>query len=307
MFRIDGAKKDKINILLNPNNFYGKYSGGFGRTLLFVILTCIPIILYAFILHRFVKFLWFIIFLIPYALKMFLLTVGRENERLEAYKRQKHDIYATAKDLIKINDIHEDGCIEYTDGNIAYIITAYGFSYMSDHAYSKDLEEFLSRISQKYDIDVYGHLVVDELTTSKDDLEMLDVYTDKDFMYERLGFYKYQDTYTNEHSKLYRINFIINSYKNKWSQLKKDVDILVKSEYVQCFDRVFVCSKQQAIDIISRDITVFVDVNEMLITKYNSTNYFGSKVLYFGDDIPENMQQTDVSFEDEGRRIVDGT
>src|SRR5690606_5317703 len=131
-------------------------------------------------------------------------------------------------------------------------------------------------------------------------------YEDKDILKERLEFYNYQANYTNENSKLYRINFVVRSYKNKWSSLKQDLTVLVSSEYMQCFDKARICNKQEVIDVNSRDITLYVDLAEMLRTKHSSENYFGSKILYFGDKVPDNMKEVKESFEEEeGRRVVD--
>lgn len=306
MIRASNEQKDKINILLNIDNFYGKHTGGLGRMLLFCVLACAPFLIYSLLLINVVPFKLFLIFFIPYCIKMALITIGREKERLEAFIKQRNDQYATAKELIRIADIHDDGLIEYQNGCICYIIQAYGYSYLDDNSYSKDLEEFITRLTNLYEVDVYGHLVVGELGTTQEDLEKLRVYKDGEFLQERLDFYKYQDRYTDEHSKLYRLNFAVRSYKTQWGKFKKDIINIVKSEYVRCFDMVKICNRDEAVDVVSRDITLYVDIGEMLRTKHNSDNYFGSKVLYFDDDIPDEMKPHEVKFEDEeGRRVVD--
>lgn len=306
MLKSSKEQKDKINILLNIDNFYGKYSGGLGRILIFMLLACAPFLLYTLLFVRFIPFTWFIIVYIPYCIKMALITIGREKERMEAYMKQRNDQYASAKELIRIADVHEDGLIEYQNGTICYIIQAYGFSYMDDNQFSKDLEDFLSRLTSQYEVDVYGHVVTGETGLDQEDLEKLRIYKDEEILKERLEFYNYQTRYTNENSKLYRLNFVVRSYKNKWASLKKDLTILVSSEYMQCFDMPHICNKQEVIDVNSRDITLYVDLAEMLRTKHSSENYFGSKILYFGDEVPEDMKEVEESFDtEEGRRVVD--
>lgn len=306
MLKSSKEQKDKINVLLNIDNFYGKYSGGLGRILLFILLACIPFLLYTLLLVRIVPFTWFIIVYVVYCIKVFLITVGREKERMEAYLKQRNDEYASAKELIRIADVHEDGLIEYQNGNICYIIQAYGFSYMDDNQFSKDVEDFLARITPYYEVDVYAHVVVGEHGMSQEDLEKLRVYKDENILKERLEFYNYQTKYTNDNSKLYRLNFVVRSYKNKWAALKKDLSILVSSDYMGCFDMPRICNKKEVIEVNSRDITLYVDLAEMLRTKHNSDNYYGSKILYFGDEIPEDMKEVKDSFETEkGRRVID--
>lgn len=306
MIKSNNEQKDKINILLNIDNFYGKHTSGLGRLLLFMVLACAPFLVYTLFLINYIPFRFFLIVFIPYCIKLALRIIGREKERLEAFLKQRNDQYATAKELIRINNVHEDGLVEYQNGVICYILQAYGYSYLDDNTYSKDLEEFLTRLTTNYEVDVYGHLVVGELNTTQKDLEKLRVYTDEEFLHERLEFYKYQDNFTNDNSKLYRLNFVVRSYKNKWGKLRKDIINLIGSEYIRCFDTIKICNKEEAIDVISRDITLYVDIGEMLRNKHNSDNYFGSKVLYFGDEVPDYMKEEEITFDkEEGRRVVD--
>lgn len=308
MLKARNEQKDKINILLNPDNFYGKHTGGLGRILLFCVAACAPFLVYTMLLINFIPFRFFLIPFIPYCIKMFLITVGREKQKMESFKKRLNDQYSSSKELIKFSDVHEDGCIEYQNGVICYIIQAYGFSYMSDNQYSKDLEGFLSRITSQYEVDVYGHLVTGELDTTQEDLEGLRVYEDGEFMKERLEFYKYQDKYTDENSKLYRLNFVVRSYKTQWGKLSKYLNNLVKSEYVSVFDQCHICNKEEAIAVMSRDATIFIDVGEMLRTSHNSENYYGSKILYYGDEVPDNLKEKTTKFEEEeGRRVIDDT
>lgn len=306
MLRFNNEQKDKINILLNIDNFYGKYTGGLGRILLYCVAVCVPFLLYTIVLVNLIPFKIFMLVFIPYAIRMAFLIIGREKERMVAYLKQRNDEYASAKELIRIADVHDDGLIEYTNGFICYIIQAYGYSYMDDNSYSKDLEEFLSRLTNKYEVDIYGHVVVGELGTTQEDMEKLRVYTDQEFLQERLDFYKYQDRYSDENSKLYRLNFVVRSYKNNWGKFKKELATLISSEYVQCFDDVKICDRDEAIDVVSRDICLYVDVGEMLRNKHSSDNFYGSKVLYFGDNIPEDLKPKENKFEDENeRRVID--
>lgn len=306
MLKSSKEQKDKINVLLNIDNFYGKYSGGLGRILIFILLACGPFLLYTLLLVRFIPFMWFIIPFIPYCIKMGLITIGREKEKMESFMKQRNDQYASAKELIRIADVHEDGLIEYQNGTICYIIQAYGFSYMDDNQFSKDIEEFLSRLTSQYEVDIYGHVVTGESGASKEDLEKLRVYKDEEMLKERLEFYNYQTKYTNENSKLYRLNFVVRAYKNKWAALKKDLNILVSSEYTDCFDMPHICNKQEVIDVNSRDITLYVDLAEMLRTKHSSENYYGSKILYFGDEVPDHMKESKESLElEKERRVID--
>lgn len=296
--------KDKINILLNPDNFYGKFTGGLGRLLLFSVVVAIPFLLYTLLLVRFFAIKYFLFVYIPFFIDMLLRIVGREDERIKSYIKQKNDEYANAKELIKIPIIHEDGMVEYQNGFICYIIQAYSFSYFDDNSYSKDLEVFLDKLFAEYNVDIYGHLVVGELNNDQNNLEKLSVYKDESFLKERLNFYKYQDKFTNDNSKLYRLNFVVESYKNNWGKLKDYVINVVNSENVSCFDCVKVCNKEEANDVVSRDITLYVDIGEMLRAKYDNDNYFGSKILYFGE-LDNDTSEDSINDKEERRIVID--
>lgn len=305
MLRNVKEQKDKVNVLLNVDNFYGQYTGNLGRLLLFSVAACAPFLLYALVLMNFIPFRIFIVPYILYVIYMALLIIGRQRERVEAFIKQRNDEYATATDLIRIADIHDDGLVEYVDGNVCYIISAFGYSYLNDHAYSKDMEVFLSKFTPFYNVSVHGHLVYDEYGTTQEDLEKLVVYEDKDFLKERLDFYKYQDQYSKENTRLYRLNFVIQDYKTNWTKLKKYIDSILESEVAALFDTVYVCSREQAISVISRDMCMYVDLGEMLRAKHSSDKYFGSKILYFDDEIPDELVEHQYDMSEEGRRITD--
>lgn len=306
MLSYNNEKKENVNILLNVDNFYGRYSGGNGRALVFVIAVSIPFLIYAVALMSFIPFKFFFPVYLFYALRVGMLTIGREKERVESYLKQKNDEYAVAKDLAQFFAVHDDGMIEYVGGKIVYIIQAYGHSYYSDDAFARELEEFLDSVMSKYETDIYGFLVYKELDTTRDDLEKLSVYVDPEMQQERLDFYKLEDKTVNDKTKLYQLNFAVKANKSEWNKLRNFVFTISNSELTRCFNTIKVCNKQEAIDVMSRDATVYVDVGEMLNSKHLSEEFHGSKVLYFGDDVPDRYKPKVETFDNEvGRRIFD--
>lgn len=297
--------KSRINVLLNPDDFYGKYHGNVGRIILFTALACIPFVVYILLFMTIVPFWIFALIYVPYVSYCFLRIVGRQKERVDAYLKQKSDIYASAEELIRVSDIHDDGCIEYIDNTVCYILTGYSYSYYNDDAYSKDVESLLVDILSRFDCDIYGHLVVDENNTTISELEALRVYKDREFLKERLNFYKYQDQYVRDNTTLYRLNFVVKAPKSSWNKLKKYVDSLEDSGLIEAFVDLHIASKDEVVDIMSRDITVYVDILQMLLTKHNNTDYHGSKILYFDDEVPEELKPETYNFDEEdGRRII---
>lgn len=304
MLKSKNQKKSKINVLLNVSDYYGRHSSNQNRVLLFVVIIAIPFLIYSLLLVGILSFKFFLIFYIPFVIKTFLVVVGREKERLESYINRRNDKYGSAKNIFSNSSIHDDGLIEYPNGSIGYIISTYGYSYFEDNAYSKDVEDFLTKLLVSYEVDIYCHMVVNELGLTQNEREKLKIYA-KGFLQERLDFYNYQKEYSNKYTKLYRMNFCVMAPKSQWATLKKDVEELVKSDLSNCFDIIYVCDKDDVTDVASRDLCLHIDIIEMLKDNLSSDKFFGSKVLYFGEKKEEEKDSKHLFEEEEGRRIID--
>lgn len=297
-------KKDKINVLLNPDNFYGKSNANTKRVLIFLASVSIPFIIYSVAIMPFIPLRFFLPLFLVYTIRMAMVILGREKERVESYIKQLRDQYSSAKNLMNIYDPHEDGVIEYQNGTICYILKCYTFSYMSDNKFSLDVEKFLTKMYSLYNADIYIHLVLDELGFKQEDYEKLNVYENHELLKERLEFYKYTNSYSNDNSMLYCINIVVKSYKSNWGKFKQDIDALVNSDMARCFASIKVCNREEAVDVISRDLTLFVDLHEMLQNKHDSNDYADSAILFFGDKPEDDTKDYEVFKEEEGRRVI---
>lgn len=294
--------KPTINILANIDSYFGEHQGRLAPMLLFLCICASPLLLYAMFFIGIIPFKIVLIFEVPFIIRMALRILGKEEEKLKIYINSKEDEYATADDLLRISYISDDGLIEYTNGRIAYIVSAFTSTYFDDDELSIELEEFIE-LFEKYEYDIYCHLVVDEFRL-QDQLEAMSVYKDKEMLQERIGFYMLQDNYCSEHSKLYRINFLVKAAKYDWKQLRNMLDSAVKSAAVSVFKQCYVCNKIQAQDVMSRDLCLYIDIAQMMKKKYRNENYYGSEVLYYGDDIPEELQVKKDTVDLTNRRIL---
>lgn len=295
--------KDTINVLMNIDSYFGEHQGRMAPMMTFLFASAAPFIFYVFFLTAFIPLKWILIFEVFWTGRMALFFIGHENEKLAQFKQQREDEYANADDLIRQSYIHEDGLIEYYNGTVAYIISAFTTTYFSDNGLSIDLEEFLSKLKQ-YEYDIYGHLFYDEFRL-QDNLEQMSVYTDKEMLKERIAFYILQDKYSEDHTMLYRINIVVRASKYDWKNLRETVTALVHSSYSDVFKECFICNRDQVSDVVSRDICAYVDMEEMLKNKHSNENYYGSKVLFYGDDVPEEYKQTRDEAGLEGRRVTE--
>lgn len=297
-----GRSDERINMLLHVDNFFGEHKSRLGPTLKFLIAIAAPILLYIMVLCAFMKFSWFLVFEIPWAICMALRIIGRGPEKLERFKKKLKNKYATASELANVTELLDDGIIERPNGTIAYLISGYFMTYVNDVVATIDMQTFLHEM-RGLDYDIYCHQVTDEVLL-QNKLEVMKVYTDKELMQERMELYIDQDEYCSGNSSLYRIIFLVKGYKEEWRTLRAKLEKVVASDAADVFKDCHICEAKEANDIMSRDICTNIDLQQMLVSKYANEQYFGSQVLYYDDKIPEEFKPKVEGCKLEERRVV---
>lgn len=288
---------------MNIDNYFGAHQGRFGPVLIFLLVSILPIVVYLTLFIGVIPVSVIVVVEVLFAARMALLILGNENKRLVAYKKMLNEEYETIADIVRIVRIHKDGLVEYTNGTVVYIISAFTNTCLDDEKFVRGVESFFDQLKD-YNFDIHLHLVVDEIRL-QDDLESMQVYTDQDMVRERVKFYMLQDKYCTDNTMLYRYNIVVKSSKMYWKTLKNDLVGACNSHYAQVFKECYVCDKQQAEDVISRDIGAYVDVDELLRDKYKNDVYYGARVLFYGDEIPEEYKPEVERVDLEDRRVVD--
>lgn len=137
--------------------------------------------------------------------------------------------------------------------------------------------------------DMVFHNTVDELLC-EDSLPNLKRYTDNVIIQERISFYAYQDEWSRTHSGLYKIIFLVTCPKYNWKKLRAHLEELVSSEIaLNLFNEVSICGYDSVLDNFNRDICGYADLNKMLIQKYDNDEYYESKVLWYDNNVPEEL------------------
>ena len=299
-------EKNKINVLLNIDNYFGEHRGRLGPVLKYLAVTAAPVLLYVLLqnVFYFISFRVFLLFEILYAIVMALLIIGRQEERVRAYRKTLNGDYDTIDSLMRIVNVHEDGLLEYMNGDVCYIVSGYTRAFEDDGDFSEAMENFLHQISG-FDYDVYLHLVFDE-ERLQDNSEWLYAYSNEAAMKERMDFYIEQDEYCLQKSKLYRYNFCLRVYKAKWKTQRMQIESMIASKITTTlFDKCYICDKTQAEAVVARDIGAYIQLSDMLRKKYENDNYYGSRVLFYGDDIPEEYRTKVDKVNLKDRRIVE--
>jgi hypothetical protein len=283
--------KDNINTLLNIDSVFGEYEGRVLPIVLTIGCAAFPLLFWLFMLQgTFIKFWWVCVFDVLFTGRMALIILGKEKEKLRFYEQQKNDEYKSADELLHVNYVTEDGLIEFDNGRVGLIVEGYLREYLTDDKLSVDMENFMNELDNGgWQWDMVFHNTVDELLC-EDSLPNLKRYTDNTIIQERISFYAYQDEWARTHSGLYKIIFLVTCPKYNWKKLRAHLEELVSSEIaLNLFNEISVCGYDSVLDNFNRDICGYADLNKMLVQKYDNDEYYASKVLWYDNDVPEEL------------------
>lgn len=280
--------KERINTLLNIDSVFGEYEGHVMPIILTIALAGAPLLIWLFLLQGTpIKFTWVCIFDVLWTGRWALKILGKEDVKTKFYLEQRQSKGATADEIVHVKGISNDGLIQYDNGVIAYIVSGYLRSYLTDDKLSVDLENFMNELDNWY-WDYYLHNTMDELLC-ENDLPKLKRYTDEDVIHERIDFYSYQDEWARNHTGLYRISFLVYTSSYNYNKMKSHLNELVTSEVAQVFNEVEVLDYDGVADLCSRDIVAFADIRKMLLRKYDNNQFYASKVLWYDDEVPQEL------------------
>lgn len=291
-----------MNTLLNIDSIFGEYEGHVLPIIITLILAAVPILFWLFLLQGTFVPLWaVVVFDVFWSARWALIIIGKENEKMAFYLQQRNDEYKSANELVHIQFVHEDGLIEYDNGSVAYIISGYPKGYLTDDKLSVDMEKFMDELDM-WDWDLYLHNSIDELKC-EEDLPKLKRYTDNEIIKERMSFYSYQDEWSRTHSGLYRYSFLVRTTKNNWKKVREHLSELVSSELAGNFNELALLQYHDVMDLLGRDICGFIDINKMLIDKYENNEFYGSKVLWYDENVPKELVPEPETSSMEDRRV----
>lgn len=282
--------KETINTLLNIDSIFGEHEG---RVLPIVIIMCLialPLLIWLFLLQGTpIKLLWVVLFDIPWSVYWILEIKFDGKGKRKFYMEQKSDKGVSADEIIHIKDINENGLIMYDNGFVGFIISGYIKTYLNDDKLSVEIENFMNELDM-WDWDMYLHNTTDELLC-ENDLPKLKRYKDRQVIKERISMLTYQDEYTRTHTGLYRISFLVTTQSYNWKKLESHLFELITSEVALCFNEVKVLNYEEVSELCGRDIYAFINIRKMLMSKYDNDDYHKSKVLWYDDNITEDLKK----------------
>lgn len=283
----DELKKPTIGMLLNINHFYGQSESRLGPTLITVCAICAPILIYVyFSLFNYIPIWLFVPFEIFFAIRMVMIIPGREGYRVNIFRRRLHDNYTPTAKLLNIKTIHEDGCIEYLNGNIMYLVCCFNNTSADVVQRSIRLRKFLTSLLGEYVFDIYIHNLVDS--------PALRNYYDKVQTFERndsaVNFVKIIDhsiKKTTDGSMIQATIYAIKGKRSDWKDIKHQIDIACASSNAKVYKSVSRVNDAEVInDILNRNIDSVINIDDLLRRKYQTGDYDTSKVIAY--DLPED-------------------
>jgi len=294
--------KGTINVLMNIMTYFGEHRGRTAPLIKFILVGLAPVLLGLVLPTKFWKIL--IIVEVLWLARWALIILGDEKAKKRQFLQSEDDEYSLSDELARIVSVHKDGLVEYVNGEIIYVLSGYFMTYENDDALSIDIQNFLN-LFKGFAYDIYCHNVVDEFRL-QDNMESMKVYSDKDMIRERVQFYMLQDKVCSEKSKLYKINIAVKSFRHDWENLRRVVENALRSYYTEVFKTIKVLTEFDEVnDVISRDLCTNVDMQRMLLNKYKNSEYFGSKVLFYGEEIPDKYRVETEDTGIESRRVTE--
>ena len=79
------------------------------------------------------------------------------------------------------------------------------------------------------------------------------------------------------------ISLVVKCSKYDWKNLKSTVTNAVKSNASDVFKKVYVCNRAEVVDVISRDAYAYLEIEEMMQSRFTEHDYYDSKVYYYGE------------------------
>lgn len=283
-------KKDSyISMLLDVEHVYGQHSTRLGPILLSLCICASPVLVYVyFALWIYIPLWLFIPLEIIVIIRTLMIVQGREPYRVEIFRRRIHDKYETTASFMNIKTIHPDGCIEYINGTIMYMVVCFNGTTTDEIQRTIQLRKFLISLLGEYLFDIYIHNIADS--------PALFEYYKKAVAFNRneaaRNFVKiidYSRDLTTDNSMVQATIFCVKGRRNEWKDIKKQVDIAINSRNAKVYKTVFRLNTSDAInEVLNRNIDSVVDIQKLLRNKYKTGDYSTSRVLAY--DLSEDQE-----------------
>lgn len=278
----------KIGMLLDINNLYGEHEGRLAPWLYALLIGLCPTMVYVYFNLFYIIPIWlWIPFTVVLLIRMIMIFPGNEKYRKEIFKRQLHDAYMSSADLMKIKVIHPDGCVEFLNGNIMYIVSAFNGTSEDDVLSTVQLRKFLEAAFMGLVYDIHIHNINDSQSL-------------RDY-YAKAGQFGHNESAANfvkmidhtiqltvDTSTIQQTLYVVHGFKSDWKVIKTRLDSVLQSNVARRYKTVYRVREADEINaIFNRDSDTIINIEALMRKKYANEGYYNSKVLAY--DLPKDM------------------
>ena len=291
--RVTGTTEhpDVIPMLLDPKSYYGGHQGRLAPFIITIAVIAVPALVY------FGNGLWKVFPLWAYlpiqlivAIRVVLMIPGQEGKRLPKYKAQLLGKYAATADKVHVKMIHDDGCIEYINGRVAYAVTCFNGTFYDDKRHAVDVERFITSLAGKHDFDVRIFNVTDD--TLKGYYDRAVQFGRNDAASNFVQMIDYIRDLVHNHSVVQQMVFTVSGRRSEWKDIKRDIQTTMSSSLVRTFKVAkWLQTPEEVEALINRDTDTVVNLGELLREKYKTGDYGRSRVIAL-DPTAEELAQT---------------
>lgn len=297
------SEEHKVGMLLDVDNFYGEAEGRLGPTIQCILLGAAPLLGWVYLSMPLPK-LFFPLWIL-WAFRVGLVTLGREGERLTQFRKQLNDEYASLQDLVNIKTIHDDGCIEYLNGTVAYAMLATNGTTYDATLRAQYIREFLALLGDNHDVDVYIQNITD-VSSLEDRYSNVKLFVDAAAARDFIDIIDHNRSVVHTQSLLSRTIFVVKGRKEGWGEIRDNCAMAMYSASAKAFKSVKLATVADIQDIMNTDIRGVVELDTLLQQKYVTHQYYGSRVVGFDESDSHPVKEPEIVDLEGGFSVVDG-
>lgn len=287
-------KKEKptIGMLLDIEHLYGNSESRLGPWVASLLLGGAPALIYVYFgLFTYVPIWLFLPINIFWVIRVIMKIQGREDYRMMIFKRQLYDKYVTSSSLMNIKTIYADGCIEYVNGTIMYLVASFNGTCESEVRRSVELRKFMQNLLGDYLADIYIHNIT-MVAELRDYYNRVSRFGKNESAKNFIKIIDYTLSLTEDTSMVQCTIFAIKGRRSEWKDMKHQIDVAVKSKVAKVYKTVYRIKDVEEINsVLDRDIDTTVNISELLRNKYKTEDYGSSSVLAYDLDADKIIEQ----------------
>ena len=295
--RAQQAQKETIPMLLDIEHFYGENQGSLTPLITTLLLIGLPPLLYMyFALWHFIPLPLAIFIEVIYSIRVLLIVPGRENYRLESYRKSLYEDYQEAASLVNVRTIHsgtnslQDGLVEYTNGTVAYYVIAYNGTIQNDDQHTRAVKRLIETMVGKHPFDI--HVINDTQTSNLYDYyKKVSNFAKNEAATNFIKILDYCMKQTKERSMVQGILFVVKGRRSDWKEIRISIQNALNSRDAKAYKVIKLLTTDEEISaMINRNADTVVNIQDLLRKKYKTGEYGESKVLKFDTKKTDTIQ-----------------